>query len=443
MLGTVGIRTWIPIALIALSPSIPAQDTTSDNLEDLKAAVESLKRTIEAQQALIQELSERLGELEEEIAEELDDLQFELEFLEEEGAAATAAPPPQSQNQNVFNPAITIFGNLVGRADDRPVFLDEGDEPERIDDRVNLREVEIDFRAPIDPWADGVVTLAYESEVPGEFETAIEEGYVLLKKLPFLDSAPAGLKLQAGRFRPDFGRTNKLHTHDLPWITRPRSLQTFLGEEGFIQNGVSGRFFLPSPSEDDTLEGTLAVLGGGDIAVDEAAEDSEYGVLGKLGWFRQLAPEHDVELGLSTWQGDSEASLYGADFLYRWRPLEGGNARSFLFGGELFRGDLDELEGEPLDGDPLGFYLFSQLQLNPNLYLGARFDRSEELEDESLATDTYSAFVTWYTTEFLRFRLGLEHSESDLAELDDLDTLLFELNFVFGSHPVEPYWVNR
>jgi hypothetical protein len=43
----------------------------------------------------------------------------------------------------------------------------------------------------------------------------------------------------------------------------------------------------------------------------------------------------------------------------------------------------------------------------------------------------------------LRFRLGVEHAESDVDTLDGRDTALLEINFIFGSHPVEPYWVNK
>ena len=39
--------------------------------------------------------------------------------------------------------------------------------------------------------------------------------------LSFSDSAPAGLKLQIGRFRPGFGRLNTIHLHDLPQAPRP------------------------------------------------------------------------------------------------------------------------------------------------------------------------------------------------------------------------------
>jgi hypothetical protein len=72
-----------------------------------------------------------------------------------------------------------------------------------------------------------------------------------------------------------------------------------------------------------------------------------------------------------------------------------------------------------------------------------RYDWLEELQNESQKTQTFGAFLTYYTTEFLRFRLGFEHTESDVASLDGLNSGFLELNFVYGSHPSEPYWVNR
>ena len=64
----------------------------------------------------------------------------------------------------------------------------------------------------------------------------------------------------------------------------------------------------------------------------------------------------------------------------------------------------------------------------------------EEVEEE---TDVYSAYVSYYTTEFFRMRLGYEHRASDHEEEDGLNSLFVEFNFVFGSHPAEPWWVNR
>ena len=392
------------------------------------------------QSASAQETQEPRKKSQDPIQEQLDDLTFRIDTLEEELARERASRTAAPQSAGAFNPAITVFGNFFARWDDQPVFLDDDPTAERIDDRMNLREVELDVRAAIDPWADGVVIATYESEIPNEFEAEIEEGYLVLKKLPLLDSAPGGVKVKVGRFRPEFGRFNYVHLHDLPQPTYPRALGTFLGEEGLIQNGVSGQFFLPFTGEKSTLEGTLQVLDGGDLPLAADLEGQDIATLGHLKWFHELSDASNVELGLSGYEGDSDHQLLGLDATYKWKPLAGGEWRSFLFGGELFASRVDD---PALGDDPLGYYVWSQYQFSRNVYLGARYDHAEVLTDESQDTDVLGAYLTYYTTEFLRFRCVLEHTESDVAELDDLNTAALEVNMVFGSHPVEPYWVNR
>lgn len=377
---------------------------------------------------------------EQQLARELEDMRFRLDTLEEELAQERARRSSAPQSASVFNPGITVFGNILARVDDQPVFLDDDPTQPRIDDRTHLREVELDFRAAIDPWADGVVIATFDSDVPGEFSAGIEEGYVVLKKLPLLDAAPGGLKLKIGRFRPEFGRFNYIHQHDLPQPTYPRALSTFLGSEGFVQDGVSGQFFLPSGSENSTLEATVQMLDGGGLPLAATVPGSQVATLGHLKWFRDLTDSTNMELGVSGYESDSDHQLLGLDGSWKWKPLAGGEWGSLLIGGELFASRLDD---PALGNDPTGHYLWSQYQVAKNLYLGLRYDHAEVLTDASQATDTTGAYLTAYTTEFLRFRIGLEHSSSDVPELDGLNTAELELNFVYGSHPVEPYWVNR
>ena len=110
------------------------------------------------------------------------------------------------------------------------------------------------MRVPVDPYADAVLITSFESEIPGQIEASIEEAYINIRKLPFMPS-PLGLKFQVGRFRPPFGKFKLLHTHDLPQSTRSLLTQEFLGEEGFISQGVSTDFFLPTPwSENEALK---------------------------------------------------------------------------------------------------------------------------------------------------------------------------------------------
>jgi len=392
-------------------------------------------------QAPNQDLKKEIEELRKKHDREIEDLRDEIDRLSEEAAEARRREQvPAQQSLSIFNPAITVFGNFLYRDDDQPVFVDNDPSEPQIDDRFLLREVELDLRAPIDPWADGVLITTFEAETPGDYEASVEEGYVLLKKLPGLDSAPAGLKLKIGRFRPTFGRFNTIHLHDLPQTTYPIGVQDFLGTEGFIADGISGEFFLPSPSEKDVLDATVQVIDGGNIAVAPDGDSSDLATNAHLKWFRDLVPGQDLEIGTSVWTSNAENQLYGLDATYRWKPFVAGEWKSFLVGAEIFHSDLDDGTHAPHPG---GWDLWSQYQLDRNLYVGARYGQAEDLDDESLLTQSVGAFLTYYTTEFLRFRVGVEHTESDESFLDDLNTAFFELNFIYGSHPAEPYWVNR
>lgn len=407
----------------------------NQEVQDLKNQIELLK----------QEYEKRILELEQKVD------QLVLQTAEV-GEVQPAEPPPQQVIPGALNPAISVIGNFLGRTDDQEVFNEEGDE---IDDKLNLRETEIDFRVPVDPYADGVLILAFESEFPGEFEAGVEEGYVNIKKLPFVEQNPLGLRLKIGRFRPAFGRTNILHTHDLPTSFRPLPAEEFLGEEGFVQQGISGSIYIPTPwDESASLDATLEIMDGGDIALSPQTE-SRLSYLGHLRYFRTFQGGHDTEIGWSTYfhpsgNGVRAATAHGIDFMYRWKPFRQGLYKSFLVGGEFFyapnvAADPEAEEEFQFTGDstPVGYTAFTQWQFNRRVYAGLRFDQTDVLLSPDLRRRSITPYVSYYFSEFLRFRINYEHRWSDLIEEDGRNSLLFELNWVFGSHPPEPYWVNK
>ncbi len=411
------------------------------------SAIEALKRQLANMQQQMQKMMER------------------IEQLEQEKSAQAESPPQPAQSSvqlvpGALNPAISVIGNFVGRGDSQRVFNGDGD---RISNKFNLREAEIDMRVPVDPFADGVLIASLESETPGKFSASVEEGYVTIKKLPFLDEPPLGLKLKAGRFRPAFGKFNILHTHDLPTTFRSLPTAEFMGEDGFIQNGVSGNFFIPTPWDtESSLDATLEVLGGGDVAISPDIK-SRISYLGHLRWYRTLQDGHDVELGWSSYlhpAGNSvgSADFHGVDFMYRWKPFRLGEWKSFLFGGELMfarrayprasePADVDRaitLRGlQAGDGKPFGFSAFGQWQLDQRVYAGLRWDQTTTLFDPGLKRRSLTPYISYYFSEFLRARLNYEHRWSDLFTENNRNSLFFELNWVFGSHPPEPFWVNK
>jgi hypothetical protein len=425
----------------------PAQAPEQETLKQLQSEIAALKADYENR---IRQLETRLEELEVQM--------LKAAPVESEVPAAPSAPavaPPIMAG--ALNPAIAVIGNLVGRADSQKVFNEDGN---RIDNKMILREAEIDMRVPVDPYADGVLITAIESDTAGQFSAGVEEGYVNIKKLPFLDQTPLGLKIKAGRFRPLFGSTNILHTHDLPQTYRPLPIQEFLGPEGFIRDGVSAGFFLPTPGERSSLDLTLEALTGGDIAVSPNP-DSRMSYLGHLRFYSTLGDSHNFQLGWSSYlqpKGNDipEADIHGFDFMYRWKPTRLGEWKSFILGSEVLFGrkaypqaaeapDVARalLGRQPGSGKPMGYYLFTQWQFDRRTYAGVRWDQTDVVFDPSLRRRSITPFVSYYFSEFLRFRLNYEHRWSDLFTENGRNSFYAELNFVFGSHPTEPFWVNK
>ena len=239
----------------------------------------------------LSQIRDELASLRDEYEKRMASLETQLEELQIQmlrGGGEEALPAPATSASqsayNSLNPAISVIGNFLARFDSDRIFSPDGD---RIDNNLNLRETEIDLRVPVDPYADAVLIAAFESETPGSFEAGIEEGYINIKKLPFMPN-PLGLRFKVGRFRPDFGRFNVLHTHDLPQSFRSMSTEEFLGEEGFIQQGVSAEFYVPKPWKgEDSLNAKLQIIDGGDIAVSPESNGRK-AYLGKLSWFNTL-----------------------------------------------------------------------------------------------------------------------------------------------------------
>ena len=193
-----------------------------------------------------------------------------------------------------------------------------------------------------------------------------------------------------GRFRPAFGQLNILHDHDLPQTFRPLPTEEFLGAEGFIQNGSSGNFFLPTPWDaESSLDATVEVLNGGDIAFSpQTAARTSY--LGHLRWFRTLKDVHNLQLGWSTYfhpSGNQVSSATSMESTSRTggNPCDRANGNHISLeqnGCWLPRRLRLAIDGtSPGGGKPKGYFAFGQLQFDRRTYAGVRWDQTDTLFD--------------------------------------------------------------
>ena len=424
------LSTFCLLLAVTMSPALLQAQTPNADVQALRAQLEALKT----------EYQTRIAALE----KQLEEVQTQLLRVPEPEPAAAPAPAPVGPG--ALNPAISVVGNFLGRADNQKVFLADG--VTRIDNQFNLREAEIDFRAPVDPYADAVLISSFESDSPGDIEATLEEGYVNIRKLPFMPS-PLGLKFQVGRFRPAFGKFNTLHTHDLPQSTRSLVTQEFLGEDGFISQGISTDFFIPTPwSDNESLNARLQVLTGGDVNISPES-NHRLAYLGNIRWFKTIGGVHNTEAAWSSYwhPGTSTtpiARMHSIDFMYRWKPFRQGEWRSYLLGGEAIFSDPVVSPSDPsIDRRPKGASIFTQWQLDRRKYVGARFDYTTTLSDPTIQRKSLTPYLSYYFSEFLRLRFDFERRWSDIATEDHRNTFYVELNWIFGSHPPEPFWVNK
>ena len=412
------------------SPSSPPAAAADDPPPTVDARLEALAADVEN------------------VQDENEDLRSQVKDLEDRVLAAKA---PVSLG--ALNPQITAFLNGAARFDDKPVFTPDG---ARTDDRLFMRTLELELRAAVDPFADAVAILSLESGPDGGFEADLEEGYAVIKRLPILDAAPLGLKLRLGRFRAPFGTINRIHMHDLPWTTRPLPISRLLGNEhgelfegGFNPVGADAEIILPTIIPGAVMELNADVVDGGHLPISTTGDDDHHhlGYLGHYNLFFTVNDAHDFNLGASAYaeRGDHPARLFGADLTYKWKPVRAGEFHSVVLGGEVLWADrrFADDAGVEQHATPLAWYAFAQVQASWHTYLGARYDVAEDVVDDALTTRVAAGYLSYYTSEFLRLRLGYEHRWSDLASDDGINTVLAEVNIVFGSHPTEPYWVNR
>ena len=191
-------------------------------------------------------------------------------------------------------------------------------------------------------------------------------------------------------------------------------------------------------------------------------------VTGRLRTFFELTDTLAIQLGVSAMTGlttdDKHASYGGVDAKFKYTPeswrhplLTGGGEILFSHrdnpvttastegrgGAASMRRGLRQEPTEPASStefekrDAYGFYVWTEVQPWRPWAFGLRYDWTE---DPSMAGHEWAIgpYISFSTTEFLRFRLGYKHTErSGFGSPDTIDELLFQATFILGAHPAD------
>lgn len=383
------------------------------------------------------------------INERLFDLEAQVETLKTE-LDATKKIATQTR-ANALNPSLTVVGDFVGQYTFKPDKDHDHDDDHGHDhghshahdqfrNGFMAREIEFEFGGSVDPYADALVTVGLHPHGFDHMDIHVEEAYARLKSWPGLGYAPLGMIVKAGIFRTAVGRVNRLHLHNVPQIYYPLATRMFLGEEGHSAAGVSFSLaFNPTSTSAFNIFAESIFLSRLPMQ-EKGAEEIPAGIL--HGWWHQeLAPFHYLDLaasGLVARKGKKESGafwLVGGDIHYSFIPAGYGQNPLFLLGSELYAANA-------LPRWPIGNFTWAQVRLFDSTFMGVRYDLAPREKLDQLQ-HAGSIYFSHYTTEFLRFRLGYEHVMPKMSSFNGDHRLMLSLLFVLGSHPAEPYFVNR
>ena len=331
------------------------------------------------------------------------------------------------------------------------------------ENRVFPREIEVSFFGQIDPYARAEVRVEAGDELEEDGTRSL--GVELAEANLTLMAIPWGFQPKGGRMRLRWGYLNEFHQHDRPFIDNPNVYVRFFGEEGLVENGAEIAWVAPTPF---TSRPSLAIFDGdNDVAFGGGTLRNPL-VTGRLRTFFEPTDTLAIQLGVSAMTGlttdDKHASYGGVDAKFKytpesWRhPLLTGGRRDLLRspeqsrdagldgrrrrGAALMRRRLRQEPTEPAatefeKRDAYGFYVWTEVQPWRPWVFGLRYDWTE---DPSMAGHEWAIgpYISFSTTEFLRFRLGYKHTErSGFGSPDTIDELLFQATFILGAHPAD------
>ena len=360
----------------------------------------------------------------------LQELQQEVNDLRQSLAAQQLRLP----GALLLNPEMRVEGNFQGsrlmgglaRRAEQEGFSNN---------RFNLREVEMGFRASVDPFAvlEAVISAQHLAEIefedgeeeleapPGEVE--FEEAHLTLARLPF------SLRSRIGLMRTSFGEYNDDDPDEFPQVDAPNIITQLYGDEGegWKEPGINVNYQFASPfSEKMTHVLWFGLYSGENGTAFHGGNLTKPVYFTRLELFYEAAPRAGIELGLSfargkhgffgseeeeeeeengngnddhdhdngmemAENGDDDdhdddddgvefedllgnqynSQLMNVHFEFDWQPPLYSLEHSFGFLAELFYSRVERHDGTL---SQFGGYALTQYALSPSFAIGARLD---------------------------------------------------------------------
>ena len=324
-----------------------------------------------------------------------------------------------------------------------------------LDDRrngFNLREGELSFFAPVDPYVNLYANLPLD-----ENGITIEELYVVTTFLP------KGVQIKGGKFKSNFSRLDAQHPHAWDFYDIALPYRAFLGDEGLGgQKGVQFTYLPPLPIY--TLIGVEGFQGENDLLFGNNASEGPHALSAFVKFSIDTTDNSTLYLGPSVLYGKTKnqnvipgaevtgnSTLYEMEGVWKWKP---SNQKALTIQGEYLllttqsgnTTDLTTMAVDSLLRKQDGFYVQTMYRFN-RWGLGARYDMLNVFTDtfkragvqQNYGTPQRETIVAEFNaSEFTRIRLQLAHDRSDPYGRTNNEAIL-QFLFGIGAHAAHAF----
>lgn len=394
----------------------------------LEEEVGVMKTQMAAMQNQIDSLEQKVTRQEREKAEQQADKQaYEKRIQELEGRLAKQQQVSVSQSVSSRTPRAKWIPE-IGAVADAVVTQDHAKTDEEGGNRLSLRELELVLGSNVDPYSRLDATISFSDTDA----SSLEEAYLTRFGLPLRTTA------RIGKFKPKVGKIIGVHRDSLDTVDEPLVIMKYFGAEGMNKSGVdfTKMINIPWPV---THQLTFGVLEGGN-----GEGGTVFGTARKrptlyahLKNYVDITDLTGLELGLSEMIGSKDA---GANFNAR---VLGADAtlthhlsanQDIKIQAEAF--NLDRKESAGFNANPWGAYGLADFRFHPQWSTGFRYDYVEPVENPlgspRNADAGYNGYVTFYQSEFARWRL--QYAYKDLAAGKSDNTIYLQGTFAIGEH---------
>lgn len=378
-------------------------------VKQLTQVVYSLKTTVDMQQQEISDLKKT----------------YQIKYQ----APAPSQPAPLT---TILPPK---FIPEIGAVADMAVKFDTPKVDQENVNRVSMRELELVLGSNVDPYSRLDATIAFTENN----NIDLEEAYLTRFGLPF------GTTARIGEIKPKIGKMIPVHRDSIDTVDEPLVIQRYFGDEGMHKAGVdlTKIIDLPLPSVHQVTVGVLEG-GNGDGGTAFGPARRRPTLYGHLKNYLDINDVTNLELGLTEAIGsnDNDASfktnVFGIDATVNHiiNPNQQVKVQSEAFVLNR-RESVDELGGttDP-SGDFWGGYTLFDVRLSQLWGTGFRFDYVEPVDrlltDPNKAEIGYTGYLTFYQSEFARWRAQFSHIVRTKG--DDDNRVFLQGTFAIGEH---------